>query len=64
MSTVAATAIAIEDRPTAPLPRLLPKPQPRSLGGFFHCPHGIPEHHPCKKCEEESRNMPSLWDRD
>jgi len=58
------TALATTEAAPTPKPQLLPKPQSRRLGDFFHCPHGVPEHHSCPRCEEESRVLPSFWDRD
>ena len=57
----ATAVIVIEKETTPPLPRLIPKSQ-HNLGDFFHCEHGVPEHHPCRKCEEASRQLPSFWD--
>lgn len=56
------TAVATAEKESAPpLPRLIPKNQ-QNLGDPFHCRHGVPEHHRCQKCEEESQLLPNFWD--
>ena len=62
-ATVINTDVADENGPRPPLPRLLPKSR-LSLGDFFHCSHGVPEHHRCIRCEWESQLLPIFWDRD
>lgn len=45
--------------------RLVTAPVSQSnLADFFHCRHGVPEHHHCVRCEEDSRRLPSFWDQD
>lgn len=58
MNTSAAMAISSpkSDQPSAPQLRVI------ASAGFFHCEHGVSEHHHCAQCEAKSRELPSFWD--